>query len=125
MNFELMEALRVIEREKGIHFEILLEALANALPCVPRLPAAVLQHDQRPVRIAPCIAGQAVRPDKKRSPPAFFLNTQKSDARKQIAAASVDAAQRRHDISRTLDRGHCSGARYERAAKHRSRHRAF
>jgi N utilization substance protein A len=31
MNFELMEALRVIEREKGISFEILLEALANAL----------------------------------------------------------------------------------------------
>jgi N utilization substance protein A len=31
MNYELMEALRVIEREKGIAFEILLEALANAL----------------------------------------------------------------------------------------------
>ena len=31
MNYELMEALRVIEREKGIGFEVLLEALANAL----------------------------------------------------------------------------------------------
>jgi hypothetical protein len=46
-------------------------------------------------------------------------------ARKQIAADSVDAVERRHDISCTVDPGHCSGARYERAAKHRSRHRAF
>jgi N utilization substance protein A len=41
MNFELMEALRVIEREKGIHFEILLEALANALvTAYKRMPNA-------------------------------------------------------------------------------------
>ena len=44
---------------------------------------------------------------------------------KQIAADSVDAVERGHDISCTVDPGHCSGARYERAAKHRSRHRAF
>ncbi len=30
-NFELMEALQVIEREKGISVDTLLEALANAL----------------------------------------------------------------------------------------------
>ena len=29
------------------------------------------------------------------------------------------------DISYIVDPGHCSGARYERAAKHRFRHRAF
>ena len=41
MNFELMEALRVIEREKGINFEILLEALANALvTAYKRMPNA-------------------------------------------------------------------------------------
>jgi N utilization substance protein A len=41
MNFELMEALRVIEREKGIDFEILLEALANALvTAYKRMPHA-------------------------------------------------------------------------------------
>ena len=41
MNFELMEALRVIEREKGINFEILLEALANALvTAYKRMPDA-------------------------------------------------------------------------------------
>jgi N utilization substance protein A len=41
MNFELMEALRVIEREKGIGFEILLEALANALvTAYKRMPNA-------------------------------------------------------------------------------------
>ncbi len=41
MNFELMEALRVIEREKGIHFEVLLEALANALvTAYKRMPNA-------------------------------------------------------------------------------------
>src|SRR5438128_5997424 len=41
MNYELMEALRVIEREKGIHFEILLEALANALvTAYKRMPNA-------------------------------------------------------------------------------------
>ena len=47
------------------------------------------------------------------------------NARKQIAADSVDAVERGHDISCTVDQGHCSGARYERATKHRSRHRAF
>jgi transposase len=47
------------------------------------------------------------------------------DAPKQIAADSVDAVERGHDISCTVDPGHCSGARYERAAKHRSRHRLF
>src|SRR5438552_4240910 len=41
MNFELLEALRVIEREKGIGFEILLEALANALvTAYKRMPNA-------------------------------------------------------------------------------------
>ncbi|HWI04597.1 MAG TPA: NusA N-terminal domain-containing protein, partial [Acidimicrobiales bacterium] len=30
-NFELMEALQVIEREKGVSVDTLLEALANAL----------------------------------------------------------------------------------------------
>jgi N utilization substance protein A len=41
MNFELMEALRVIEREKGITFEVLLEALANALvTAYKRMPNA-------------------------------------------------------------------------------------
>jgi transcription termination/antitermination protein NusA len=41
MNFELMEALKVIEREKGIGFEILLEALANALvTAYKRMPNA-------------------------------------------------------------------------------------
>src|SRR5437763_1999434 len=41
MTFELMEALRVIEREKGINFEILLEALANALVTgYKRMPSA-------------------------------------------------------------------------------------
>ena len=41
MNFELMEALRVIEREKGINFEVLLEALANALvTAYKRMPNA-------------------------------------------------------------------------------------
>jgi transcription termination/antitermination protein NusA len=41
MNFELMEALRVIEREKGIAFETLLEALANALvTAYKRMPNA-------------------------------------------------------------------------------------
>src|SRR5713226_7593592 len=47
------------------------------------------------------------------------------DARKQIAADSVDAIERGHDISCTVDPGRCSGARYEHAAKHRSRHHAF
>src|SRR5436305_6500171 len=41
MNYELMEALRVIEREKGIGFEVLLEALANALlTAYKRMPDA-------------------------------------------------------------------------------------
>src|SRR5437870_6918236 len=41
MNYELMEALRVIEREKGIGFETLLEALANALvTAYKRMPNA-------------------------------------------------------------------------------------
>ncbi len=41
MNYELMEALRVIEAEKGISFEILLEALANALvTAYKRIPNA-------------------------------------------------------------------------------------
>src|SRR5213080_4337412 len=41
MNFELMEALRVIEREKGIGFEVMLEALANALvTAYKRMPDA-------------------------------------------------------------------------------------
>src|SRR5229473_8344861 len=47
------------------------------------------------------------------------------DARTQIAADSVDTGERGHDISRTVEPGHCSGARYERAAKNRSGHRAF
>jgi hypothetical protein len=33
------------------------------------------------------------------------------DAHKQIAAGSIDAVERGHDISRTVDPGHCSGAR--------------
>jgi N utilization substance protein A len=41
MNYELMEALRVIEREKGITFDQLLEALANALvTAYKRMPKA-------------------------------------------------------------------------------------
>ncbi|MGH9022684.1 MAG: transcription termination factor NusA [Acidimicrobiia bacterium] len=41
MNYELMEALRIIERDKGIAFETLLEALANALvTAYKRLPNA-------------------------------------------------------------------------------------
>jgi len=47
------------------------------------------------------------------------------NARKQIAVSSVDAVERGYDISCTVDRDHCSGARYERTTKHRSRHRAF
>ena len=43
---------------------------------------------------------------------------------RQIAPDSVDAVARGHDISWTVDPGHCSGARYGRAAKHRSVHRA-
>src|SRR5947208_11894461 len=40
-NFELMEALQVIEREKGISVEVLLEALANALvSAYKRMPKA-------------------------------------------------------------------------------------
>ncbi|HVL28520.1 MAG TPA: transcription termination factor NusA [Acidimicrobiales bacterium] len=40
-NFELMEALQVIEREKGISVDTLLEALANALvSAYKRMPAA-------------------------------------------------------------------------------------
>src|ERR1700746_1850244 len=44
------------------------------------------------------------------------------DACKQIAADSVDAAKRGHDISRTADPSHCLGARNERAAKNRFSH---
>src|SRR5216683_1126558 len=44
--------------------------------------------------------------------------------RKEIAADPVDVAEREHDISCTVDPGHCAGARYETAARHRSRHRA-
>ncbi|HET7653920.1 MAG TPA: transcription termination factor NusA [Acidimicrobiales bacterium] len=41
MNFELMEALQVIEREKGVSMETLLDALANALvSAYKRLPNA-------------------------------------------------------------------------------------
>jgi N utilization substance protein A len=41
MNFELMEALRVIEREKGISFEILLGAIADSLvTAYKRMPNA-------------------------------------------------------------------------------------
>src|SRR4051812_25247006 len=41
MNFELMEALRVIEREKGINFEILLGAIADSLvTAYKRMPNA-------------------------------------------------------------------------------------
>src|SRR5258705_13181743 len=47
------------------------------------------------------------------------------DACKQIAADSIDAVEWGHDISCTVDPGHCSGARYERAAKNRTRRRAF
>jgi transcription termination/antitermination protein NusA len=40
-NFELMEALQVIEREKGVSIDTLLEALANALvSAYKRMPAA-------------------------------------------------------------------------------------
>ncbi len=40
-NFELMEALQVIEREKGVSVETLLEALANALvSAYKRMPKA-------------------------------------------------------------------------------------
>jgi hypothetical protein len=52
-------------------------------------------------------------------------NSLTSDARKQIEAASIDAAERARDISCTVDPGHRLGERYERAAKHRSRRRAF
>ena len=41
MNFELMEALQVIEREKGVSMDTLLDALANALvSAYKRMPAA-------------------------------------------------------------------------------------
>ena len=43
----------------------------------------------------------------------------------KIATDAVDAVEWGHDISCTVDPGHCSGARYERAAQHRSRYRAF
>ena len=40
-NFELMEALQVIEREKGVSVDTLLEALANALvSAYKRMPKA-------------------------------------------------------------------------------------
>ena len=40
-NFELMEALQVIEREKGVSVDTLLEALANALvTAYKRMPNA-------------------------------------------------------------------------------------
>ena len=40
-NFELMEALQVIEREKGVSIDTLLEALANALvSAYKRMPNA-------------------------------------------------------------------------------------
>jgi hypothetical protein len=57
-------------------------------------------------------------------------NPPTTPAREQIAADCVDAVERGHHISCTvdsciLDPGHCSGARYERAAKDRSRRRAF
>jgi pimeloyl-ACP methyl ester carboxylesterase len=48
----------------------------------------------------------------------------KPDARKQIAVGSIDAVERGHDISYD-DPGHGVGARHERAAEHRFRHRAF
>ena len=38
---------------------------------------------------------------------------------------SVDAVERGHDISFAVDPGYCSGARYERTIKYRSRHYAF
>src|SRR5438876_308721 len=44
MNFELMEALRVIEREKGINFEVLLEAL---LPQAEQVPYERYEHGAR------------------------------------------------------------------------------
>src|SRR5207253_6018363 len=41
MNFELMEALQVIEREKGVSMDTLLDALANALvSAYKRMPNA-------------------------------------------------------------------------------------
>jgi N utilization substance protein A len=41
MNTEVIEALRTIEREKGVSFDVLLEALANALvTAYKRLPDA-------------------------------------------------------------------------------------
>src|SRR5437870_3246185 len=43
----------------------------------------------------------------------------------RLRRAPVDVVERRHDISRTVDPGHRPGARYERAARHRSRRRAF
>jgi hypothetical protein len=42
------------------------------------------------------------------------------DARTQIAADSVDVVERGHHTSCGVDPGYCSGARNERAAKHRS-----
>ena len=45
-------------------------------------------------------------------------------ARKEIAADSVDAVERGHDISYD-DPGRCLGAKHEPAAEHRFRHRAF
>ena len=47
------------------------------------------------------------------------------NARNQIAADSIDAVARGHDISCTVDPGHCSGASYERAAQNRTGQRAF
>src|SRR4051812_30864195 len=58
------------------------------------------------------------------APRAGHATTHPNDARKLIVADSVDALERGHDISCTVDPGHCSGARYERAAKHRSGRRA-
>ena len=43
----------------------------------------------------------------------------------QARSGSIDGVDRKHDISGTVDPGHRSGARYGRAAKHRSRRRAF
>ena len=43
----------------------------------------------------------------------------------RFAADSVDVVERGHDMSYTLDLGYCSGARYECAAKCRSRHQIF
>jgi hypothetical protein len=45
--------------------------------------------------------------------------------RKQIAADTVDATVWGYDMSCTVDPGHCSGTRYERAAQNRCRHRGF